>query len=651
MAEPQKFFEAIFDGYVLLDTGIDTLKAYLNSLKGNQKQKYKYLFLLKEIADELDFGKVLDKVQIDNLIQEVIIRQKNISGKDKNNKSNKKEARITSFNDVVTEQMNTFDDELLKYQYLYNNTIIYIDSITNYSKEFQKKNLFSDIDEKAVVFQKHFNLLKTLLTKKELNKDQFLLSKKRNANEKVITELGSLQGTEENVVVFGMLIKTESGNYQLQDIVTRINIDISNVKKWGKGYYTPGCCIICWGFFKNNKLIVDEISHPDFIWNKMTFEEKYEKDYFGAINKAFKNNRYNGEKRNNRKSNGDKSIYNNPGIHFTIRNLLQHDIGNDKILYPKTIEIKNKINKGVQIIKDSFFEKDKIFNVFMDTKKVLNNQFFLVLSNVNLADNEVLKSIKILVNSYSKPNIAIPFMIIFMGNFFKEQSFNNFKQFSSSFEQLEKILTENKKLVDNTYFVFVPGPDDLSLFNGFPKYPFIPSLIEKMKEKIPNIINATNPCRFTLFGKEVVICRDDLNKKLSRNSINDIENSNNNAIGDNIQSEFFVETVLRQGNLAPLPLNISPRIWHLAHKMLILPLPDILILGDITEKFRKYYNFNKSDKNQKNNNEIKDKFDLDENQDEGKVLVINPGDFSKDTLFASINPLTMESNIYNLQKN
>ena len=84
---------------------------------------------------------------------------------------------------------------------------------------------------------------------------------------------------------------------------------------------------------------------------------------------------------------------------------------------------------------------------------------------------------------------------------------------------------------------------------------------------------------------------------------------------------------------------------------MIVPLPDILILGDITEKFRKYYNFNKNDKNQKNNNEIKDKFDLDENQDEGKVLVINPGDFSKDTLFASINPLTMESNIYNLQKN
>ena len=650
MAELKNFFETIFEGYVLLDTGIDTLKAYLSSLKGNQKQKIKYIYLLKELGDELEIGKILDKDQIDKLIQEVIKRQKKISGQDKNKRSNKKESRITSFDDVVTEQINTFDDELLKYQYIYNNSIIYIDSITNYSKEFQKKNLFSDIDEKAVVFQKHFNLLKTLLFQKELNKDQYLLSKRRNANEKVVQELGSLQGTEENVIVFGMLIKTESGNYQLQDLVTRINIDISNVSKWGKGYYTPGCCIICWGFFKNNKLIVDEISHPDFIWNKMTFEEKYEKDYFGAITKAFKNNKNNGANKNNSKTKGDKSIYNNPGIHFTIRNLLQHDIGSDKILYPKTVEIKGKINNGVQIIKDSFFEKDKIYNVFMDTQKILKNQFFLVLSNVNLADNEVLKSIKILVNSYSKPNIALPFMIVFMGNFFKEQSLNNFKQFSSSFDQLEKILLENKKLIDNTYFVFVPGPDDFSLFNGFPKYPFVPSLIEKMKEKIPNIINATNPCRFSIFGKEIVIFRDDLNKKLSRNTINDTENANNNnAMIVNNQSELFVETILRQGNLAPLPLSISPRIWHLAHKMLISPLPDILILGDITEKFRKYYDYNKINQSQNNNNEIKDKYNLEENQNEGKILVINHGDFSKDTLFASINPLSMESNIYNLK--
>ena len=78
MAEIQKFFETIFQGYVLLDTGIDALKIYLSSLKGNQNQKYKYIYLLKEIADELGIGKILDKTEIDKLIQEVIIRQKKI---------------------------------------------------------------------------------------------------------------------------------------------------------------------------------------------------------------------------------------------------------------------------------------------------------------------------------------------------------------------------------------------------------------------------------------------------------------------------------------------------------------------------------------------------------------------------------------------
>ena len=588
MAEYSKFFGTIFDGYVLVDSGIEALKAYLTSLRGNQNQKYKYLYLLKEIADEQNAKKILDNDEIDKLIKEVINRQKNVNKSEKNNKIRKKSEKITSFDQVVTEPMNTFDDELLKYQYLYNSCIIYIDSINSNLKENQKKNLFADDEEKSLVFKKHFNLLKYFLSKKEFNHEQFLASKKRHQNELIITELGSLQGTEENVVVFGMLIKTESRNYQLQDLTTRINIDLSNIKKWGRGYFTPGCCVICWGFFKNNKLLVDEIAHPDFIWNTMTFEEKYEKDYFGAITKAFKNNK-NTEKNssnNNSKTKGEtRSIYNNPGIHFTIRNLLQHDIGDNRILYPKTVDIKARINKGVQIIKDSFFDKKMISNIFLESKKILKNQFFLILSNVNLADNEVLKSIKVLVNSYSKPDIALPFMIIFMGNFFKEQSFSNFKLFSSSFDQLEKILLENKRLIDNTYFVFVPGPEDLSLFNGFPKYPFVPSIIEKMKEKIPNIINATNPCRFSIFGKEVAIYRDDLNKKLSRNSINGNENLDNNN-DDNIQSEFFVETVLRQGNLSPLPLNISPRIWHLANKMVILPLPDILILGDITEKFK-----------------------------------------------------------------
>ena len=90
MAEIRNFFQAIFDGYVLLDTGIDALKVYLSSLKGSQNQKYKYIYLLKEIADELSIGRVLDKIEIDKLIQEVIIRQKKYQVKKKSPKVTKK---------------------------------------------------------------------------------------------------------------------------------------------------------------------------------------------------------------------------------------------------------------------------------------------------------------------------------------------------------------------------------------------------------------------------------------------------------------------------------------------------------------------------------------------------------------------------------
>ena len=74
-------------------------------------------------------------------------------------------------------------------------------------------------------------------------------------------------------------------------------------------------------------------------------------------------------------------------------------------------------------------------------------------------------------------------------------------------------------------------------------------------------------------------------------------------------------------------------------------MPDILIIGDITEKFRKYYSYNNWNQVQNNSNI---KINEEENQNE-KLLIINPGDFSKDTLFGSINPSTLESNIYNLK--
>lgn len=74
-------------------------------------------------------------------------------------------------------------------------------------------------------------------------------------------------------------------------------------------------------------------------------------------------------------------------------------------------------------------------------------------------------------------------MIIFMGNFSNEQSFEKFKLIENAFENLTNILIKNKRLIEKCYFIFMPGPNDFSLFNGFPKHPYMPFLIEKMKKK------------------------------------------------------------------------------------------------------------------------------------------------------------------------
>ena len=107
-----------------------------------------------------------------------------------------------------------------------------------------------------------------------------------------------------------------------------------------------------------------------------------------------------------------------------------------------------------------------------------------------------------------------------------------------------------------------------------------------------------------MFGKEVVIFRDNLNKKLSRNSLQYIDISKN--------KDYYVHTILAQGNLSPLDLSVTSQIWHLSQAMSILPPPDFLILADLIEDFS--------------------------SDPKNKVTVINPGNFTKDFSFYVVFP-------------
>lgn len=69
------------------------------------------------------------------------------------------------------------------------------------------------------------------------------------------------------------------------------------------------------------------------------------------------------------------------------------------------------------------------------------------------------------------------------------------------------------------HFVLVPGPLDITLNSILPRRPLLSSFVSRMKNKVPNVHFATNPCRIKFFGQEIVIFREDIMARMLRNTI------------------------------------------------------------------------------------------------------------------------------------
>ncbi|MCQ2819101.1 MAG: hypothetical protein MJ252_17705 [archaeon] len=614
----KEFFTNIFSDYIVLDNGLKALIEFSKQLKGTQKENLNAVYALKDIAKEKITSGIIDSTAAKIIIEEGSKKLNlNVEKKDIN-----KVDKILSFDEICTDNRYTYNDEIIKSHYVYNNCIIYVDSINDYSKE--NKQIFSNAVDKPNMFLTQYNLLKYFLLESEDYKSIF-----QNKDKGItITPIGSLGGMDdEEVTIFGTLIINEEKKYQIQDNTNIISIDLSNMKTWGKGYYVSGCSVLCQGLIKNDIFKAFVIMHPPPVFNFKTYEEKFEKDFFGAVTKAFKmgtkdeKGQYTFEKTFNVPIDPKKGVKKETNylLSFVSKGFQEH-----KLIYPLKIDGIINYNEDLQKMEKSNYDQTIVKNIFNRTQDILKDEFFLVLSNVDVTDKKVLDAIEKIVCGYTQPEDMsvipkMPFMMIFIGNFIKEQSLNEFNKIEEGFDNLQKILSKNQILLQSCRIVFIPGNEDISLFNGFPKHPFMPLVIDKFKNHIPNTINATNPARFSLFGKEVVLFREDLHKKLSRNSIPCF---NEETID---QKEYYVQTILAQGNLAPTPLSVIPRIWHLGSSMSILPLPDILILADVVDKFKMTV---KND-----------------------MLVINPGSFNKDYSFAMIFPNKMDCDICSVDMN
>lgn len=119
---------------------------------------------------------------------------------------------------------------------------------------------------------------------------------------------------------------------------------------------------------------------------------------------------------------------------------------------------------------------------------------------------------------------GVPSIIVLIGEFNGSaagqmvQSFIETKQF---FDGLADILHDKRELRQHTQWVVMPGPDDFLPFSAMPNPHISKKLMTKLRKTLTNIKMASNPCRLSYYGKEVLISRGDFSKLLITSEVVD----------------------------------------------------------------------------------------------------------------------------------
>ncbi|EDO40154.1 predicted protein [Nematostella vectensis] len=196
---------------------------------------------------------------------------------------------------------------------------------------------------------------------------------------------------------------------------------------------------------------------------------------------------------------------------------------------------------------------------------------FVIMSDVHLDQPRVMEKLRTLLTGYST---MPPSLFILCGNF-NSQPYgpDQYKILKESLQVFASMVAEFPSLVEQSRFLFIPGPQDPGPGNILPRPPIPESLRQVVTTKIPNATFASNPCRIQYCTQEVVIFREDLTNKMCRNSLHlpsdmkDIPNQ-------------LLKTLLAQAHLCPLPLHVRPVYWGYDASLRVYPIPDLLILAD-----------------------------------------------------------------------
>lgn len=232
---------------------------------------------------------------------------------------------------------------------------------------------------------------------------------------------------------------------------------------------------------------------------------------------------------------------------------------------------------------------------------------FVLLADVWLDRPDVVEHLSRLLAAY---NAQPPDLLVLMGNFCSKPfstTSEEVQAYRSRFEQLASLLGSFEGIAEETKVAIVPGPQDPIDSGVLPHSP-IPQSFARPLLRLKNVTLCTNPCRVLYCRQEIVIFREDLLNKLSRNVVVPIEEKPD-------ASEQLVKTIVEQGHLSPLPLSIRPVYWNYDHSLHLEVLPDVLVLADRCDQYEVTFS---------------------------GCLALNPSSFGTDYSFAVYCPFTRE---------
>jgi hypothetical protein len=279
-------------------------------------------------------------------------------------------------------------------------------------------------DDKINLYLERFELIRERMLKSPKYIFQHQMAEKRADEYSIpVINIGSLLGSQGPKYIVGVIVEIEQGTCYMQDYHSRVKLDLKNTEK-SQGFILEFNVVVAYGVFMDTVFKVEKIMLPDVFTGISSSNEVVDK--FGTKTKL-----------NNALSklvNLETELISEAGISDSKK--------------------RQKNNTSIARQKALGLYDTQLLGLY--PKVAAENSCIVILSDFNLEYPQTLQRFEELLEGMRALD---PFMFILQGSFFKEKSFDGFKEkslYDQSIEQLLGIFKRNKDITDKAFWLMVP---------------------------------------------------------------------------------------------------------------------------------------------------------------------------------------------------